>query len=183
LQAAAVDAGHVEQIVDEPGQPSGLPARDVQMAGHMGRHFALFLGRVLEQLQRELDGEQGILQFVRGDGEELVPRFDRLLHALVGGPVVGVRVVGEQTERGLPVRRRKLSTVNTETSFPTGSVAGDDYPGIAGRLGGEARHFVRGAENGFVGRGAISQQSLAGGEIDTTAGSGRSSRMSPSQPR
>jgi hypothetical protein len=110
LNLVAGHPGRVEQVVDEPDQLLELAARDVD-------GLRVGLRAVLDQIEGEADGRQGIAQLVRERGEKLAlvlidlaeRRLDaeRLEHAraLVGQPLGEAELLfGPVVRRG---RRRR----------------------------------------------------------------------------
>ena len=85
LHVVGLDAGHVEQVVDQLDQPVGRLQDDLD-------ELALAIGHVvrgaLEQLDEPLDRGEGAAQLVRGGGHELAlgPLQTRTLAHVVHGP-------------------------------------------------------------------------------------------------
>ena len=156
LEAAGLDARHVEQLEDQPRHAIDLVERDVQIL--LGRRQIVLADERLRELRVALDRRDRRAQLVRGDREELVlqpreifdlaPRFD-----LFG---VELRVFdGQRGALGEHLASGSLSSVMRAL----GIVRGDDE---------RAEHFAARAQRKDQQRGELHRR-----RRDTTSRSAR----------
>jgi hypothetical protein len=129
VDPAVQDPRDVEQVLDQALQALGLPLADLQVLEHGPGQLPELPGGVAQELDGQLQREEGVFQFVRGDREELVPGLQRLAELGLGLLLRGHVEEGQGGEGGGPVGGRDRAGEHAEDDLPLGGVPGDLAPG------------------------------------------------------